>query len=134
MGITSDPRAIEGTPSENDSVTIKPKTAADQMFNSLSNATLCSKASIPTATPIAMRAFMSTSEPSGNCQTFLRAKLSICPSVGLGTGHHMIAVMIVIIKRAIKVYCIRRFLDIAPVMCGADLTTNSLVDSLLIFY
>ncbi len=37
------PRAIEGTPSENESVTIKPKTAADQVFNSLSDATLCSK-------------------------------------------------------------------------------------------
>jgi hypothetical protein len=133
MGITSVALAIAGIPIENESVTIKPKTAEDQVFNSLSETNLCRSASAPTATPIAIKALMSTNDPSGRDQIFFRDKLVICVFVGHITGHHRIAVIMVIANKAAKVYCIKRFFDIVPVMCGADLTTSSLVDSLLIF-
>jgi hypothetical protein len=52
-----------GTPKEYERVTINPNTAADIMFNWLSATTLYNKASIPTATPTAMMAFMATVNP-----------------------------------------------------------------------
>src|SRR3989304_2843404 len=55
--------AIEGKPRVYERATIKPNTAADIVFNGLSSATLYSKASIPTATPTAIREAIATVSP-----------------------------------------------------------------------
>lgn len=54
---------MDGRPSEYDSVTIRPKTAADMMFSGLSETSLLKRTSIPTATPTPIRAHMTTVRP-----------------------------------------------------------------------
>ena len=57
------PTAITGKPKLKQAVTIKPKTAADQVLTSLSAATLPIRKSNPTAIPTDMSALMATVKP-----------------------------------------------------------------------
>ncbi len=116
---------IVGKPKVYESVTIRPKTAADQMFSSLSETSLWNKKSVPTATPTAIRAQITTVKPRFH---------PVAPDIIFVTVtcDHRAAETAVIMARATKVSCIIRFFDIGPHMCGAEFTTSSLEDSLLI--
>src|SRR3989304_7823532 len=107
--------AIEGKPRVYERATIKPNTAADIVFNGLSSATLYSKASIPTATPTAIRAAIATVSPRFQ------------PDVVV-TGHHKTTATTASIKSATKVNVINLSLVIQEYSFGLDISMHTLLD------
>jgi len=107
-------------PSEYESTTIKPKTAADIMFRGLSETSLWNNTSIPTATPTAISAPTMTVKPRFIMLGLVTYGLSETVSVGV-TCHQRTAVTMVIAKSAMKVYVINLSLVIDEYSFGLDM-------------